>query len=481
MANKSVKKNYVYNLAYQILLIITPLITTPYISRVLGADGVGIYSYTNSIVSYFILFAGLGSTVFGQREVSYNQENKLKRSIVFWNVAIFRLITSTIILIAYVIFALNQTEYRTIYLILIINIINVFFDITWFFQGLEEFGKIVGRNFVIRLLTIVFIFVFIRNKTDLSLYIFGLAGLTAAGSLSMWPYLRKYIFKPRKKDIHLTKDIGTILTFFIPTIAIQIYTVLDKTMIGLITKSEFQNGYYEQAQKISAMALTFITSLGTVMIPKIGYYFAQGKKDEIKVYMYKSYRFVWMLSIPLCFGIIGIASNMVPWFFGSGYDEVIPLMRILSLLVIVIGIHNVTGMQYLIPTKRQNKYTLCIIIGTAANFVLNYFLIRIYASIGAAIASVVAEGIVAIVELFIVRKEIKVFSVLKSSAKYLISGVCMFAIIFAESFLLKSSIINSIIMIISGAFSYALFLIILRDEFFLDNVRNVVSIIIKRH
>ena len=207
----------------------------------------------------------------------------------------------------------------------------------------------------------------------------------------------------------------TVISLFVPTIAVQVYTVLDKTMIGMITQNDFENGYYEQAVKISKMVMTVVTALGTVMIPRIGFYFEKGDVKEVKRLMYRGYRFVWFLGIPLCLGLIMVSPKFVPWFFGEGYNKVSVLLGILSFLILAIGINNVTGMQYLIPTKRQNIFTLTVLIGAMINFAMNYILIERFAAIGAAIASVTAETVIAIVQLMIVRKEINPLEVLRGS------------------------------------------------------------------
>ena len=156
MAQKSIKKNYVYNLTYQILTLITPLITTPYLSRVFGADGIGTCSYIESISSYFVLFATLGLTTFGQRETSYVQDDRKKRSIIFWETNIIELIASTLCIVAYVAFSFSQTNYK-LYLVLVLNLFSVIANISWFFQGMEEFGKIVLRNIIFKIINIVYI------------------------------------------------------------------------------------------------------------------------------------------------------------------------------------------------------------------------------------------------------------------------------------------------------------------------------------
>ena len=472
MGKQSIKKNYIYNLSYQILVLITPLITTPYLSRVLGADGVGTVSFAESVVSYFVLIATLGITTFGQRELSYVQDKRQGRSIVFWETKILEIITSIAVLVIYIPFALMQ-QYKIMYLILAFNLLAVMVDVVWLFQGLEEFKIIVLRNTIFKIIGIIYIFVAVKTKDDLVKYIFGIAFFNFISNLSLWVYVPKYVDKINWNVIHPLKHFGTIMSLFIPTIAIQIYTVLDKTMIGLITQSSFENGYYEQALKISKMVLTVVTSLGTVMIPRIGFHFGKGEVEQVNSFMYRGYRFVWFLGIPLCFGLIGVSGNFVPWFFGTGYDKVIPLMRILRFLILAIGINNVTGIQYLIPTKRQNIFTKTVMIGAGVNFTLNLILIYYLQAIGAAIASVVAESTIAIVQLYLVRKELSVKQVIFSSVHYLIAGAVMLMVLFIMNGIFNASIRHTAIMVASGAISYGIVLLLLRDDFFILNINNI--------
>ena len=298
-----------FNTAYQILTLITPLITTPYVSRILGADGIGVYSFSDSITSYFVLVATMGISVYGQREISYFQSDREKRSEVFWNTKILEFITSGITLIIFYIYAIFSDN-SIIFLVLSMNILAVMFDVTWLFQGVEEFGIIALRNTIFKFLNIAFIFVFVKQKSDLIIYIAGISGFALISNISLWTKLSKYVNFPKKKNINPFKNFGEVFSLFIPTIAIQIYTVLDKTMIGIITKDSFQNGYYEQAIKISRMTLMLVTSLGTVMIPRIGHHYSLGENDLVEKLMYRSYNFVWFLGIPLCFGLMGIANNL---------------------------------------------------------------------------------------------------------------------------------------------------------------------------
>lgn len=471
---KSIKKNYIFNLSYQILLLITPLITTPYVSRVLGADGIGTVSYAESIVSYFVLFATMGITTYGQREISYVQQSVEKRSAVFWNTKILEFVTSGTMLIVYLIFAVLQ-KHSMIYIILCFNIVAVFFDISWFFQGLEEFGKIVLRNGIFKLINIAYIFIFVRTKDDLILYVVGLTVFSALSNVSLWVYLPKYITKVDRSELHPFKDFKVVIGLFIPTIAIQVYTVLDKTMIGIITQDSFENGYYEQALKISKMVLSVVTSLGTVMIPRIGFYFKEDNKEKIRDLMYRGYQFVWFLGIPLCFGLVMVSNNFVPWFFGSGYDKVADLLKVLAFLILAIGINNVTGMQYLIPTGREKLFTITVLIGAGVNFCLNAILIAFFQSVGAAVASVIAESTIAIVQIIIVRKELSPWEIVKRGKNYYIAGAIMVGVLAVLNGRLSSGIINTAILVVSGACTYFVVLLISRDQFFLTNMNTVLA------
>jgi O-antigen/teichoic acid export membrane protein len=345
---------------------------------------------------------------------------------------------------------------------------------------LEEFGKIVLRNVIIKLLTVVFVFTVVKTKDDLIYYVLCNALANLISAFAMWSYLPKYVKKLPRKGLKPFRNIKVILGLFIPTIAIQIYTVLDKTMIGLITQSANENGYYEQAIKIARMALTIVTALGTVMIPRIGYHFEKGETDTVKDYMYRSYRFVWLLAIPLCLGLIMISDNFVLWFFGDGYEPVIPLMKILALLILAIGINTVTGNQYLIPTKREKAYTFTVVIGAVVNFVLNLILIYYFKAIGAAIASVLAELTIVIVQFVVVRKELSIWNIVKTSGKYLLAGGLMAILLWLENRWLTSSVLNTCIMIVSGATVYFLALLALRDSFLLTNIKKILAKINKK-
>lgn len=466
MAN-SIKKNYIYNLVYQTLLVIAPLITTPYVSRVLGANGVGTASFVESVASYFTLFAALGAITFGQREISYTRDDKYQRSIVFYNVFTFKLIVSLTVLLVYLLLCFTVFK-SSIYFIFAINILAVTFDITWFFQGLENFRLIATRNSFLRILSIIFIFTFVKSKEDINLYCLYLTFFTLFSNLSLIPNLIKELVPVDKSAIHPFKDVRTIISLFLPTIAIQIYTVLDKTMIGLITKEAAENGYYEQSIKISRFLLFIVTALSAVVIPRIGYYYNKNDNESLKKLIYKSYRFTMFLAIPMTLGLFAISDNIVPWFLGAGFDKAKVLIKILSFLLIAIGLSNVTGLQYMVPTKKQRLLTISLFIGALINFILNLILIRYFKSVGAAIASIMAETIITISQFYLVRTEISFVNVFRETFRYIISAMIMFVVVTIVSTSLVPSIINSLLMVICGGLIYIVSLAICRDKLLLE-------------
>lgn len=477
MAKNSIRRNYIYNVSYQVLTLLAPIITTPYTARVLGAEGVGLYSYTFSIVSYFTLFAALGTSRYAQREVAYSQEDKKRASRTFWEVFILRTITGSISLFAYMMY-LTAIEDKTIYLIQGMYIFSEIFDITWFFQGLEEFKKIILRNFSVKIILIAFIFIFIKDSNDLLLYVFGMAFLVLLGNISIWLYLPKYLCKVAGKDIKPFRNLNAVMLLFVPAVATQVYTVLDKTMIGMFTDTSFENGYYEQAINIVKMSMTIVTSLGTVMLPRIAYTFAQKDEESLKKYIYKSYRFVWLMATPIFFGLAAVADMAVPWFLGPGYDKVSVLIPILSLLVIVIGLSNVTGVQYLIPTQKQKIFNISVIAGAGVNIVLNFFLIPRYFSVGAAAASIIAECVVTAVQfIYVIRieKYFEFHKIFGPAAKYFLCAGVMFIILSILKLYLNEMVISTIIMIVLGNIIYFGLLLIFKDEFFMDILNKMIE------
>ena len=462
---KTIIKNYIYNLTYQILIILLPIITTPYLSRVLGAENIGIFSYTISIVTYFILFGSLGVAMYGQREIAYLQNDKEKYSKTFWEILLLRFATMLIsMIIFYYCFATNG-EYKVYYEILLLEMIANCLDISWFFQGLEEFKKTVIRNIIVKIISIICIFTFVKTSNDLANYFWIYVFSTLFGNMSLWLYLPKYITKVHIRELNVLQHLKPTIGLFIPQIAVQIYTVLDKVMIGTIIENKAEVGYYEQSQKIVKMLLTVITSLGTVMLPRIANTFSKGNSEKIKEYIKKSFNFVFLLAFPMIFGIVAVSSNFVPLFFGQGYEKVAILMNVISPILLAIGLSNVIGAQYLLPTKHQKEYTISVIAGAVINFCVNLLLIKKLGALGASIGTVIAEISVTTIQFIFIRKEFEVKEILKLAIKYLVSALIMFVVCIVIDQIIDNSVITIALQVVVGVMVYGICLLLLKDEF----------------
>lgn len=478
----NVKVNYMFNVSYQIFALIVPLITTPYISRVLGAEGVGEYSYTYAMVRYFWILSALGTATFGIRNIGIFQKDKEKRSYCFWNLFFLKVILSTIFIVLYIIYVSTFTQNKLISFLQGINLIAVMLDITWFFQGMEEFKRISIKNFIIKILNVIYIFVFVKSEKDLWLYAFGLAFFLLIGNISLWGSLKGYITKVSLKKLKPFTYLKPVMILFIPSVATQIFSIFDKSMIGWFTKNAEENGYYEQALKIIEMALVLITTMGTIMIPRISRKYSEGKKGEIKTYMDKSLKFSFMLALPMALGIGAISEKFVPIFFGEGYIKSIYLLNILSLLFIFMGLNSVTGSQYLISTGQQSKHVKFLLIGGGINVLLNAILIPKFMSIGAAIASVIGEGTITILELNYLRKtkQYNVKNIFKNMFFYMIASITMFIIMVI---LMKhiNSLLGILFAIAFGAIIYfAMLTFIFKDEMLIGEFYKIKNKLLKK-
>ena len=464
MAKKSLARNYVYNLIYEILILILPIITTPYLSRILGAVGIGIYTYTYSIVTYFILFGSLGVAMYGQREIAYAQNNINSRKKIFFEIVIFRFIAIIFATIIYAIIFMRSGIYSLYYRILVFELIGAAFDISWFFQGIEEFDKTVVRNLIVKLLSLVLIFVVVKTPEDLWKYFAIYVGAELIGNASLWLYVPKYIQKISIKDIEIKKHFLPTVQLFIPQIAIQIYVVLDKTMIGQITGSMSEVGYYEQAQKIVKAALVVTSALQTVMASRIANAYSRKDDQSIKNYIIKTIKFILFLTIPMALGLVATASKFVPWYYGDNFDRAIPIIITSSPILIFIGLSGVTGIQYLVQIGKQKEFTISVVIGAVINTIINIVLISFFQSIGAAIASSIAEAVILLVQLHYVKEVLKIQDIIKNSIKCIIAGIVMFLIVKILVFYLSISIINTAIEVLVGIIIYLIVLKLLRYD-----------------
>ncbi|MGN0379021.1 MAG: flippase [Butyrivibrio sp.] len=466
MKAHSIKKNFMLSTAYQLLLMFTPLITTPYVSRVLGAEGVGIYSYTLSVQTYFALFAALGVDSYGTREIARNRDCEEKRSRLFWEIELLTVVTSLVCIAVWGIVVALSGRYKVFYRILTLNIIAVPVNISWFYTGIEQFRHIVVQNSIFKLLGVIAVFAFVKDSEDVAVYMLIMSLATLLANISMWVRVPLYVRKISFKSLDIKKHFRETIVYFIPTIATSIYTVLDKTLLGLIVKSDRENGYYEQASKIVNMmkAVTF-TALNNVLGARISYLFAGEKYDEIKERIKFSMDYIFFMGIGICFGLTGVAPVLVPLLLGPGYDRVVTLIRLLSPIVLIVGVSSCLGMQYYNPVGLRKRSAGYIIAGSAVNLVLNLLLIPRYAGYGAAVASIAAETVIMVLYLRNCSGFMTAGICAGLAWKKLIAGILMAVLVIMTGRIVKNRIAAAVCQVTAGVLFYTGLLFLMRDSF----------------
>ncbi|MCR4734990.1 MAG: oligosaccharide flippase family protein [Treponema sp.] len=481
-SSPSVKVNYILSTLYEILCIITPFITAPYLARVLGPNQIGVNSLVCSHQTYFLMLATLGTSAYGSREIARNRDDPYLRSKLFWEIEILSIFTSIISLIFWIVFIIFTPQYKLYYIILTIGIFNRMLTINWFYSGMEQFKYTVTRNAIVKIVGIILIFLFVHKKEDLFIFILINTSCSFLGSLSMWITLKKFLVKVPISELRIFPHLKETLVYFIPTIAASIYSVLDKTLIGAITHDENQNGYYEQANKIISIIKVFtFGSLNTVMGSRISYLYAQNKFDEIKEKIIKSMDFVLFIAVGCCFGLIGVANRFVPFFFGDGYAETIPLLYILSPIVLIIGISNCLGSYYYTPSGKRMQSAIYLIIGAVCNLIANIILIPRFRANGAAIGSIIAEIIISVLYFCNCKGFYTFKTFFLSIYKKIIAGILMFIyLLLINKYIILSNTLTLFIQISGGIVIYFFILLLLRDST-IYYLKNIIIEKIKKH
>ncbi|MBR4289532.1 MAG: polysaccharide biosynthesis C-terminal domain-containing protein [Oscillospiraceae bacterium] len=465
----SIRKNFILNTLFQVLRLISPLVVTPYVSRVLGVDGIGTFSYTYSIEYYFSMFAVLGTTAYGAREIARLRDEPEAMSHLFWEIWLMAFTTSLISIICWSIVVLNGGAHRLYYAILTFYLLAAMFDISWFYTGLERFPIIVARNIVLKLIEIMFVFLLVKKMEHLYIYFLIMAGGTFLGNVSLWIGMGKNLTKVKWSTLRPYRHLKNTMVYFLPTIATSVYSVLGKTLIGAITKSDAENGIYEQATKIiDVVKAVTIVSLNTVLGPRNSYLHKQGKLEQIRTNIHVSIDFTLMMSIGAVCGIIGVADLFVPLFFGAGYEPVTNLLRFLSPLLVSIAISYTIGSQYYEPVGLRFKSARYLMVGACCSVVLNLILIPVWKSLGAAIGFLISETIIAVLYLINCDGYINLKDLIRISWKKFVAGSIMAAMLLWQSAFMHPVTVNVILLVVVGMGIYFACLLLLGDRMVLS-------------
>lgn len=468
---KSLKVNYIYNFISQIITLIIPLITIPYLSRVFHEDGNGRIAFAETIVSYFIMLANLGFSTYGQREIAKNFQNKVSRSKVFWEIVLLRLLFtfgSFTILILTNLIDLYGSSYQTLIYIYGIQVIAVIFDFSFFFQGLEDFKTIAIRTTILRILCLILIFIFVKDENDLGIYVLIYSLSILLSNLIMIPRLVKFLCKIPFKDLNFKKHLLPAFIIFLPTLTVTIYGSLDKLMIRYLAENpDYNNGCYTQALKINQTVLVLIIVIESVMVARNSTEYGKKNFDAIRQNVKFGTDYVLFIGLPLIAGMCITATNISSWFLGDGYDEVPLLLCIMSSRFITSGLASVYGNQLFISIGKEKLTTIAHVATALINLCLNFVFIPRFGAVGGAITTAIAESIdfIFLFGFAIKYKWVRVSDVLKSSLKPFIATLIMTLAIYFISINLSYSIFTFLLITFSGGIIYLLVLVILKDKF----------------
>ena len=453
-------KNYLYNLSYQILTIILPIITVPYVTRIFTSEDLGNYGFYNSIVSYFSLFAMLGIGLYGTKQIAAASDV----SSTFWNIYAIQLIASLISIFVYVIVILCiPTMSEIIPLILFISLFSKIIDISWLFAGKEDFKKITLRNTVVKVVGVISIFTFIKNSEDLYLYIFLIVVFDFLGQLVMWVPAKKFIKRPSFNMKIMKKNLYPIVLLFLPQVAISLYVVLDRTLLGLLG-SYSDVGIYEQGQKLTSIIYKIVSSLGVVMLPRVANLLSERRDKEAQNMVKFSFILYNLIIFPMMFGLIAVNEVFVKLFLGQNFQDVKYVLYIITINIMLVGWTNILGHQVLVVRNKNKEFMLSTTIPAFVSVAVNIAVIPFFGYIGASITAVIVELLAFTIQWYYSRNIInKNLLFNKDLAKIILSSLVMFgAVMTCKITLGLDGIIGLIIYLVVGGISYLGMLFLLK-------------------
>lgn len=482
MAKKQIEEslhlNLIFNIISQVVTVLSPLIITPKLSRVFGADYLGVKSYTFSIVYYFAIFGVLGLDIYGQRKIAVEKDDWERRSRTFWTIYLTRfslVFISTCLYFTYIsLFSTTPFE-KTVFLCWLIYLVREMINPIWFLQGIEKYRMLSILGIVSQLLYVIITFVFINEKNALPLYIVFFTAIPLVISLCYYPTVAKNISFVRIRFSDMVMSVRESLVYFVPTIATAIYSMVDKTMLGVFDAAKISTGLYEAAEKLIKVALAISTASFTIMRTRMSYLY--GKKDwdiynrNVKLFI----SFSMMLCWPIMLGIMGITNDFVPVFFGAGFEEVIGLSYVFALVVPCLTTSGLLQAVYIFPFGKQKAMDYYYIVIVTVNVVMNLILISLIGTIGAIIATVFAEMLLAIILIVKAYKDgIDVRNIFYCSTKYFISAAIMLvAIKIVSCFVGVGAIYKVVIEFIIGVITYFVMCVVLRDSFVMTQINNI--------
>ncbi|MDR1130053.1 MAG: flippase [Prevotellaceae bacterium] len=479
----SLKKNVVYNAILSVSNVAFPIVTTPYISRILGVENIGVVNFAVAYASYFALFVALGIPMYGMREIAKRNENPEDRSRMFSELFMINVLSALIFSLVYLVTIFSiPTLYNDRNFLLVAGALVLFvpLNVDWFFAGREKFKQITLRTLIAKVIVLAGLFIFVRTQDDIIPYLILVVAANLLSQIWSFGYLMKTEVKFRLRNLQIKKHINAILVLFASNIGVSIYTMLSTLMLGFLSDYT-QVGYYTSAIKISKITLTIVAAMSPVMVVRINT--IRGKKDgqkEISRLLNNSFGYTMMLAIPATVGLTVIAPHFVPMFFGKEFIPITFSVQLLSLLVIITGANTIFTSQILFGMGFDKKALISILLGSASSLVLNIPLIKYYGALGASIASVLSETTVLVAAIIFVSKLMPFHLNVKSISHPLLASLPIIPLsLWIDSF--SSSFYYLLILIVTGVTVYIIIMVfILKNEqanqFFYNMMEKVLSL-----
>lgn len=456
-----IAKNYLYNIAYQIFILIVPLLTAPYLTRTLGATNMGTYSYISSYASIISTLSLLGIYNYGVRQLAYIRDDEVEFNRTFWEINLLRFMLAIGGTICY--FAISKNKYSDMILLYYPWMLAGYIDLSWLFVAVEDMGPAVMKNFIAKLLSVIAIFIFIKSKNQLWIYILILSVSSLIANVSLFPQVIKYVSRPQFDIKSLKKHLAGTIVLFLPQIASLLYMQIDKVMLESITGNLEQISFYDQAEKIVKIPMTFITVISTIMMPRIANEYSRGDSQKIELYLTTISRLSLALALPMIFGMISIARQFIPWYLGAEYQPTAVAIVIISPIILSNAMMGISGSQYFIATNKVKIVIWSNLIGAMLNILANILLIPNYSFMGSAVASVMATYSIVIIQYFKLNKEIKVVRLLRSFPKYFVNSLTMAICVYFITCKMPIAPLTTLIQIVIGGGIYIILLFIERD------------------
>lgn len=457
---QSLKNNFIFQFVYQIVIFVIPLFESPFLTRRLGSENLGIFTYTNSIANYFVIFAMLGILKYGQRVIAQRSNDEYMLRKTFWSLFAAHTIFSTISFFAYLAFAIFfVSSNKTIFLIESVFVLSALFDITWLFYGLENFKSVVFKNIFVRVSELVLVLLFIKSKEDLWIFTTITASSSFIGFAILLPQAIRTVKPIRFSFSDIKEHFKPLLFFSISVIAISLYTILDKTLLGIFSSND-SVAYYEYANKIITIPKMIITVLGTVMLPRACSFAAKGEYDNQKKYLHYSLVMTSFIAMSSIFGLLSIGQQLTNLYYGSDFSLCGPIIMSLTPLIAILGFGDIVRTQFMIPNKMDNQYILCSVLNAVVNIVFSVSLLIIlpdnYKVYGAVVGTCAAELFGCVFQIIICRKFISPWEFIKTLIPFSIIGAIMFLAIKLVAIPLDQGIVSLLIQIGVGAFVFVI-------------------------